>query len=128
MRVAMDVDVQIRLEALAAALGAPAAVSAASSDASRENVADLQRAVTANLDVLLQRVAGVTALLRKEEDGWDAVDQVAAKLILSDLAVVAGIARALGQLAESQLAWASSELRDAGREAERIIKAAKAFE
>lgn len=124
----MDVDVQIRLEALAAALGAPAAVSAASSDASRENVADLQRAVTANLDVLLQRVAGVTALLRKKEDGWDAVDQVEAKLILSDLAVVAGIARALGQLAESQLAWASSELRDAGREAERIIKAAKAFE
>ena len=125
----MDVEDRRRLDALAAALGAPApGAPAVSSDALPDDVADLQRAVTAYLDVLLQRVAGVTALLRSHDDRWDAVDQVAARLVLSDLAVVAGIARALDQFAGSRLAWASNELREAGREADRILKAARAPE
>lgn len=126
----MDLEVRSRLDALATALGTPApGAPAVSSDASPDDVADLQRAVSAHLDVLLQRVAGVTALLRRHDDNrWDAVDQVAARLVLSDLAVVAGIARALDQFAGSRLAWASNELREAGREADRILKAARAPE
>lgn len=125
----MDEDVRSRLGALAAAFGSPApGVPAVSGEASPDEVADLQRAVTACLDVLLQRVAGMTAWLHRHEDRWDAVDHVAARLVLSDLAIVAGLARALDQLAASRLAWASNELREAGREAERILRAARASE
>jgi hypothetical protein len=125
----MNVDVRSRLDALAAALRTPAdASSGGSNETSPDEVADMQRAVTASLDLLLQRVAAVTAVLRRQDAGWDALDQVAAQVVMGDLAVIARIARSMGQLAESRLAWASKELTDAGREAERILKAARAAE
>jgi hypothetical protein len=110
-----------RLNALMAAIGPPAVVRAAiDGDAAGESA---QRTATPQIDALLRRVTAVTALLR-DRDGteWDAIDQLAAQLLLSDLAAVTSLTRALNGLSSSRLAAALADLVAAGQEAERILQ------
>ena len=110
-----------RLNTLTAAIGAPAVAHAAieGDDAAGEAA---QRTATPQIDALLRRVTALTALLR-DRDGseWDAIDQLAAQLLMSDLAAVTSLTRALNGLSSSRLADALANLVAAGQDAERIL-------
>src|SRR5687767_7497303 len=110
-----------RLNTLTAAIGAPAVVRAAieGDDAAGEAA---QRAATPQIDALLRRVTALTALLR-DRDGteWDAIDQLAAQLLMSDLAAITSLTRALNGLSSSRLTEALADLVAAGQDAERIL-------
>ena len=110
-----------RLNALIAAIGAPTVVrTAIVGDAAAGEHA--QRMATPQIDALLHRVTGLTALLR-ERDGteWDAIDQLAARLLMSDLATITSLTRALNGLSSARLADAVANLAAAGEDAERIL-------
>ncbi len=68
------------------------------------------------------------AALQGRDGQWDVVDQLAAQLLLSDLALIAGTWRSLGVMAGDRLEKALAELEGAGREAERILKASRQTE
>jgi hypothetical protein len=109
-----------RLNALTAAIGAPTVVRAPiDGDVAGESA---QRTATPQIDALLRRVTAVTALLR-DRNGieWDAIDQLAAQLLMSDLAAVTSLTRALNGLSASRLTEALADLVAAGQEAERIL-------
>ena len=78
---------------------------------------------TPQIDALLRRVTALTALLR-DRDGseWDAIDQLAAQLLMSDLAAVTSLTRALNGLSSSRLADALANLVAAGQDAERVLQ------
>jgi hypothetical protein len=109
-----------RLHALMAAIGPPAVVRVAiEGDAAGESA---QRTATPQIDALLRRVTALTALLRdREGTDWDAIDQMAAQLLMSDLAAVTSLTRALNGLSASRLADALADLVAAGQDAERIL-------
>jgi len=65
--------------------------------------AEVQATSTAYADTLLARIASVTATLKGREGSWDAVDQLTAQLLLSDLASIAGTWRSLGTMAGERL-------------------------
>ena len=113
-----------RLNALMAAIGAPTVVRVAiDGDAAGESA---QRTATPQIDALLRRVTALTALLR-DRDGteWDAIDRLAAQLLMSDLAAVTSLTRALNGLSASRLTAALADLIAAGQDAERILTSDK---
>jgi hypothetical protein len=110
-----------RLNALMAAIGPPAVARVAiDSDAAGESA---QRTATPQIDALLRRVTALTALLRdREGTAWDAIDRLAAQLLMSDLAAVTSLTRALNGVSASRLAEALADLTAAGQDAERILQ------
>ena len=114
-----------RLNALTAAIGAPTVVHAAISDDGGAGV-DAQRMTTPQIDALLRRVTAVTALLgTRSGDEWDDIDQLAAQLLMSDLAAVTSLTRALNGLSASRLTDALADLAAAGQDAERVLTSDK---
>ena len=113
-----------RLNALMAAIGPPTVVRVAiDGDAAGESA---QRTATPQIDALLRRVTALTALLRDGEGTeWDAIDRVAAQLLMSDLAAVTSLTRALNGLSASRLTEALADLIAAGQDAERILTSNK---
>jgi hypothetical protein len=113
-----------RLNALMAAIGAPTVVRVAiDGDAAGESA---QRTATPQIDALLRRVTALTALLRdREGTEWDAIDRLAAQLLMSDLAAVTSLTRALNGLSASRLTAALADLIAAGQDAERILTSDK---
>ena len=110
-----------RLNALMAAIGPPTVVRVAiDGDAAGESA---QRTATPQIDALLRRVTALTALLRdREGTEWDAIDRLAAQLLMSDLAAVTSLTRALNGLSASRLTEALADLIAAGQDAERILQ------
>lgn len=114
-----------RLNALTAAIGAPTVVRAALSDDGGAGV-DEQRITTPQIDALLRRVTVVTALLDdRSGEEWDDLDQLAAQLLMSDLAAMTSLTRALNGLSASRLTDALADLAAAGQEAERVLTSDK---
>jgi hypothetical protein len=110
-----------RLNALTAAIGAPTVVHAAiGGDAAAGE--DAQRMTTPQIDALLRRVTALTALLGNRSGAqWDEIDQLAAQLLMSDLAAMTSLTRALNGLSASRLTDALADLVAAGQDAERIL-------
>jgi hypothetical protein len=117
-----DPDLRRRLDALIAALASPATARLAPADAAAPLDADAQRVATMQVDELLRRVAALTGVLGADGRGWDEVDQLAAKLLLSDLGTIASTTRAINDLAASRLAGALADLRAAGADVQRAMK------
>lgn len=113
-----------RLNALMAAIGAPTVVRVAiDGDEAGESA---QRTATPQIDALLRRVTALTALLRdRQGTEWDAIDRLAAQLLMSDLAAVTSLTRALNGLSASRLTAALADLIAAGQDAERILTSEK---
>jgi hypothetical protein len=116
-----DPDLQ-RLQALISAVGTPAiAHPAVSADGGPG--ADVQRVTTPQIDALVQRVAAVTAVLQRRGAGeWDEIDQLAAQILMADLAVVTSMTRTLNDLSASRLAQALADLAEAGRNADAALQ------
>lgn len=116
----MSHDLETRLLALAATLGrlelSPGLPAPAEHDS------DLQAAATSQADALLGRIAAVTELLKQRDAVWDAMDVTAARLVLSDLAILTGWWRGLGSVTSTRLEIASMELQDAIRSLQRALK------
>jgi hypothetical protein len=110
-----------RLNALTAAIGPPTVIHAAIGDAAAGG--DAQRMTTPQIDALLRRVTALTALL-DDRGGpeWDAIDQLAAQLLMSDLAAITSLTRALNGLSASRLTDALADLVAAGQDAERVLR------
>jgi hypothetical protein len=111
-----------RLNALTAAIGPPTVIHAAiGGDAAAAG--DAQRMTTPQIDALLRRVTALTALL-DDRGGpeWDAIDQLAAQLLMSDLAAITSLTRALNGLSASRLTDALADLVAAGQDAERVLQ------
>ena len=121
-----DPDLQRRLDALITALPpAPAERPATGGKNANDAGGEAQRVATGQIDDLLQRVATLTAALGDNNaGGWDEVDQLAAKLLLADLAAIASTTRALNDLSASRLTTALADLRAAGVDVERTLKEA----
>jgi hypothetical protein len=111
-----------RLHALIEAIGAPAVVHArVDGDEAAGEAA--QRVATPQIDALLRRVTALTALLEGGNDAqWDEIDQLAARLLMSDLAAITALTRALNGLSASRLAEALAALTSAGQDAERVLQ------
>ena len=115
-----DPDLRQRLDALIAALAPPVVTRAADT-----TDVDAERVATAQIDELLRRVSALTGILSNGNgSGWDHVDQLAAKLLLADLAAITSTTRALNDLAASRLAGALADLRAAGVDVQRAVKEA----
>ena len=116
-----DPDLRQRLDALIAAL-APSVVTRVAAGAEAQEV-DAERVATTQIDELLRRVSALTGILSSANGGgWDHVDQLAAKLLLADLAAITSTTRALNDLAASRLAGALADLRAAGVDVQRAVK------
>lgn len=111
-----------RLNALTAAIGAPIVLHAAiGGDAAAG--ADAQRMTTPQIDALLRRVTALAALLGDHSGvEWDEIDQLAAQLLMSDLAAITSLTRALNGLSASRLTEALADLAAAGQDAERALQ------
>ena len=84
--------------------------------------ADAQRMTTPQVDALLQRVTALTRLLGDRPGvEWDEIDQLAAQLLMSDLAAIASLTRALNGLSASRLTEAVADLIAAGQDADRML-------
>lgn len=116
----MTDDLEARFRALVEKLGAPAPLAVPS--AGVEHDADLQAAATAQADALLRRIAALAETLQGRAGGWDLMDEAAARLLLSDLAILTGWWRGLGDLASARLDAAASELQEAAHASERTLK------
>jgi hypothetical protein len=123
-----DPDLQRRLSGLIEALAVPATSRSAGIDhGGRDAGADAQRIATAQIDTLLRRVSTLTtAMGAGNGHEWDDVDQLAARLLLADLAVIASTTRALNDLASARLESALADLRAAGVDVGRAAKDASA--
>src|SRR5690348_14127604 len=124
-----DPDLRQRLDALIAALAPPVVTrdirlkpdSTPGAVADSTDV-DAQRVATTQIDELLRRVSALTGILSSANGGgWDHVDQLAAKLLLADLAAITSTTRALNDLAASRLAGALADLRAAGVDVQRAV-------
>lgn len=111
-----------RLNALIAAIGAPTVVRAAmDGDAAADETA--QRMATPQIDALLRRVTALTTLLRdRSSTEWDEIDHLATQLLMSDLAAITSLTRALNGLSASRLSTALADLVAAGQDAERVLQ------
>jgi hypothetical protein len=109
-----------RLNALMEAIGDPA-VAHASTDGVAAADEGAQLMATPQIDVLLRRVTTLTALLR-DRAGWDEIDQLAARLLMADLAAVTSLTRALNGLSASRLTEALGDLIAAGQDADRVLQ------
>jgi hypothetical protein len=113
-----------RLNGLIAAIGAPIVVRPAIGDDAAG--ADAQRVTTPQIDALLRRVTALTALLgTRGAAEWDEIDQLAAQLLMSDLAAITSLTRALNGLSASRLTEALADLVAAGQDAERTLTSDK---
>src|SRR5687767_4917870 len=124
-----DSDLRTRLDALIAGLAPSALPAVASAKAGVDAVpadasgADAQRIATTQIDDLMRRISALTGILGSADGrGWDEVDQLAAHLLIADLAAVASITRALNDLTASRLAGALADLLAAGVDVERAVK------
>ena len=117
-----------RLQALIPAVGIPAvAHPAVSADAGAG--ADIQRMTTPHIDALVQRVAALTLVLQRRGTGdWDEIDQLAAQILMSDLAVITSMTRTLNDLSAYRLAQALADLAEAGRDADAALQDAGSVE
>lgn len=113
-------DLEKRLQSLVEKLGAQPPIP--SSNETAANNADLQATATAQVDALLVRIAALTSALNERGNALDAVDRVTARLLLNDLAMLAGWWRGLGDLASARLESAAGELEEAARAADRALK------
>jgi len=121
-----DRDLHQRLNALITTLASPAGARSATEDSGGSAAGgDVQRIGTAQVDALLRRLSMLTAALgsRKGQE-WDDVDQLAARLLLGDLAAIASTTRALNGLTPSRLEAALTDLRAAGVDVERAVQEA----
>jgi hypothetical protein len=110
-----------RLQALISAFGEPA-VAHPSVGGEDGDGADTQRMTTPQIDALLQRVAALTAVLGGRTGGdWDEIDQLAARILMSDLALITSMTRSLNDLSASRLARALADLAAAGQDADRAL-------
>jgi hypothetical protein len=116
-----DPDLQ-RLQALISAIGAPTvAHPAVGADAGPG--ADTQRMTTPQIDALMQRIAALTVVLQGSRGGdWDEIDQLAARLLMSDLALITSLTRTLNDLSASRLAQALADLAEARRDADAALE------
>ena len=113
-----DADLRQRLDALTGAIGHSSVVRLPAGDDTA--AADTQRAATTQVDELLRRVAAVTSVLGAgNAREWDEIDQLAARLLMADLAVITSTTRALNGLAAARLTQALADLTAARRDAER---------
>ncbi len=77
---------------------------------------------TPQIDALLRRVTALTALLgTRSAAEWDEIDQLAAQLLMSDLAAITSLTRALNDISASRLTDALADLVAAGLDADRIL-------
>jgi hypothetical protein len=114
-----------RLNALTAAIGAPTVVHATISDDGEAGV-DAQRMTTPHIDALLRRVTAVTALLdNRSGEEWDDIDRLAAQMLMSDLAAMTSLTRALNGLSAARLTDALADLAAAGQDAESVLTSDK---
>jgi hypothetical protein len=115
-------DLRQRLHALTAAIGVPTPPRGVDAEAG-EGDTRLQRLAAVQDDELLQRVAALTTVLT-DGDGrdWDEVDQVAAQLLLADLAAVAATTRVQNVLTAGRLANARADLGAAQADVDRTLK------
>jgi len=123
-----DPDLQRRLNGLIEVLAVPATTHSTAIDhGGRDGGADGQRIATAQIDKLLRRVSTLTtAMGARNGHEWDDVDQLAARLLIADLAVIASTTRALNDLASARLESVLADLRAAGVDVERAAKDASA--
>ena len=125
-----DPDLRPRLDALIAALApsvAPREIRLKPDSTPGADAADVdaERVATTQIDELLRRVSALTGILGNANGGgWDHVDQLAAKLLLADLAAITSTTRALNDLAATRLAGALADLRAAGVDVQRAVKEA----
>jgi hypothetical protein len=108
-----------RLGALIAAIGSPAVARPAPDG----DGTDAQRLATSQIDTLMRRVTALTAMLRERDDvEWDDIDQLTAVLLMSDLAAITSMTRALNGVCASRLAAALADLTAAGQDADRVLE------
>ena len=118
-----DPDLRRRLDVLIAALASPVVTRAAAG--ADPSDADAERVATTQIDELLRRVSALTGILGNANGGgWDHVDQLAASLLLADLAAITSTTRALHDIAASRLVGALADLRAAGVDVQRAVKEA----
>ena len=82
---------------------------------------DLQRVLTAVTDRLLERVAQLTAASRTREGALNPGELLAARVMLTDLTLIAGAWRALHAVAARRLDAAAAELAEATAIVERAL-------
>ena len=117
-----DPDLQRQLDALMIGLMPPELTRGTdASDGDEPVAADAQSESAARIDGLLRHVSQLTSALSADDRGWDQVDELAARLLISDLAAFASVTRALNRLAASRLASALTELRAAGADVQRTV-------
>jgi hypothetical protein len=122
MRAEMQEPELHRLNALMEAIGAPVVVRAPI-DGEAAAGEDAQRMATPQIDALVRRVTALTAVLRdRNGTAWDEIDQLAARLLMSDLAAITALTRALNGLSASRLTQALADLVAAGQDAERVLR------
>ena len=118
-------DLDRRLRALTEAVSSSAVrfPPPASADQAVIDGADAQRVATSQVDELLRRVGALTTVLGSAgAHDWDEIDQLAARLLLADLAVVTATTRALNDLAAGRLATAHADLVAARRHADAALR------
>ena len=118
----IDPDLRRQLDALMIGLVSPELTRGTNDSDSETADADAQRVSSAQIDGLLRHVSVLTSAFGTDDQrGWDQVDELAARLLISDLAAFASITRALNQLTASRLASALAELRSARADVERAV-------
>ena len=114
-------DLRQRLDVLIAAIGPPAVRRAPGGETATAG-ADAHTLADAQIDDLVRRVAALTRVLGADGREWDEVDQLAAQLLLADLAAVTSTLRALNDLASARLSDALADLRAASMDIQGTLK------
>ena len=79
------------------------------------------------IDALVQRVAALTVVLQgRGSADWDEIDQLAARILMSDLAVITSMTRTLNDLSAARLSQALADLAAARRDADAALQDAGA--
>ena len=115
-------DLRQRLDVIIAAIGPPAVVRRAPGGETATAGADAHALATAQIDDLVRRVAALTRVLGADGREWDEVDQLAAQLLLADLAAITSTLRALNDLASARLSDALADLRAASLDIQDTLK------
>jgi hypothetical protein len=123
MRAMNDPDLQRQLDALMIGLMWPVPTRRPDGSESDEAEGADPQLASLRIDGLLAHVSALlTALGTDDSRGWDQIDDLAARLLISDLAAFASITRALNRLAASRLADALTDLRAAGADVQRALE------
>jgi hypothetical protein len=109
------------VQPLATALGLSAPIRVPAEDAGIAD-ADLHAAVSGIADRLLERIAAVTALLQQDSAPIGERDRLAARLLLSDLSLLAIAWQSLGTVATGRLDAAAERLADARHVLDRALR------